>query len=214
VRVEALGEAAFILRDFDLEPHELARSIEASQLPGVEEVVTSISTVGLYVDPDRFRAESLRHLQPVEGYTSHHFFVPVMFNGEDLAHIAKQLMLEPEAVISLFCTAIYTVASIGFLPGFPYLNGLPAELQSIGRRAEPRITVPKGSVAIGAGKAGIYPQESPGGWQLLGTTPFEIANVQQGYFPLSPGDTITFEPIDEASFATLNGRILTFDEDH
>jgi inhibitor of KinA len=192
----------------------LARSIEISELPGVEEVVPSISTVGIYVDPNVFRAESLQHLKPVGALPSQQFFVPVLFNGEDIEYVAKQLSTTPEAVIADFCAATYTVSSIGFLPGFPYLRGLPSIFHSVGRRESPRIHVPKGSVAIGAGQAGIYPQDSPGGWNLLGTTPLEIANVAEGYFPLNAGDTIIFEEINQESFLALSGRILTYDEDH
>jgi choline dehydrogenase-like flavoprotein len=71
-------------------------------------------------------------------------------------------------VIELHSDADFTVAAVGFSPGFPYLSGLPERL-NLPRKSTPRLAVPAGSVAIAGGQAGIYPTESPGGWHLLGT---------------------------------------------
>jgi KipI family sensor histidine kinase inhibitor len=204
-----MGEAAFILRDLTQEPYVLARAIELSQLPGVEEVIASISTVGIYVNPDEFKPESLNHLVATSRNPGRLFTVPVVFNGADLSDVAKQLLLEPGEVVQMFCANQYVVASIGFLPGFPYLKGLPKIFSDVVRRDSPRIHVPAGSVAIAAGQAGIYPSESPGGWQILGTTPLLIANLQHKYFPLNPGDQIQFVEMEESKAETIQGQLLT-----
>ena len=90
-------------------------------------------------------------------------------HGPDLEDLAEQTGLTTEEVIALHCGAIYTVAAVGFSPGFPYLLGLPERLQ-VPRRRTPRLAVPAGSVAVAGGQAGIYPSTSPGGWHVLGRT--------------------------------------------
>lgn len=113
------------------------------------------------------------------------FVFPVRYDGEDLAHVASRSGLTERAVVELTTSSRFTVAMIGFLPHFPYLIGLDRRLATP-RRDSPRPRVPAGSVAIGGAQAGIYPRESPGGWNLIGTTdPRRLAAVL-------PGDTILF----------------------
>jgi KipI family sensor histidine kinase inhibitor len=95
--------------------------------------------------------------------------VPLRYDGEDLPAIAARAGLTVDEVVERHSSATYSVAFLGFQPGFPYLRGLPPELATP-RRGSPRPRVPAGSVAIGAGWCGIYPAATPGGWNLLGTT--------------------------------------------
>jgi allophanate hydrolase subunit 1 len=91
----------------------------------------------------------------------------------------------------------------GFLPGFVYLNGVPKALQ-LPRRKEPRLTVPAGSVAVGDRYVGIYPQVSPGGWQLLGQSPIALFDRNRSLaFFLEPGDCIQWVAIDSNTFESL-----------
>ena len=199
MRIESLGETAYILRDLEVEPHVLARSIELASIPGVEEVVASMTTVGIYVKPEIFDRESLANIKISAGIKGRSFNVPVIFNGPDLSEVSQIIGAEPEFMVQAFCGQVYTVAAIGFLPGFPYLTGLPEQLNVIQRREEPRIQVPAGSVGIAAGQAGIYPQQSPGGWNLIGVTPIKIADAAKMFFPLNPGDMIRFFEIEKTS---------------
>ena len=94
----------------------------------------------------------------------------------------------------------------GFLPGFVYLNGLPKALQ-LPRRKEPRLTMPAGSVAVGERYVGIYPQVSPGGWQLLGQSPVALFDRNRSpAFLLEPGDRIEWVAIDTNTFESLQNR--------
>jgi len=90
-------------------------------------------------------------------------------SGPDLAAVARELALTEDEVVARFCAGEYTVAFVGFSPGFPYLVGLPNELE-LPRLAEPRTSVPAGSVAIAGPFAGVYPSATPGGWRLIGRT--------------------------------------------
>ena len=121
--------------------------------------------------------------------------IPVRYDGEDLTAIAGALGVERESVIDMHCAPLYTVAFMGFAPGFPYLVGLPPELE-LPRLETPRLDVPAGSVAVAASYCGIYPRSSPGGWNLLGRTDvtlFDPASDPPAL--LAPGDRVRFEPL-------------------
>jgi 5-oxoprolinase (ATP-hydrolysing) subunit B len=121
--------------------------------------------------------------------------IDVDFGGEagpDLGIVADEAGLQPSAVVELFCAAAFTVAFVGFSPGFPYLIGLPEEIE-VERLATPRARVPAGSVAIAGPFAGVYPSATPGGWRLLGRT--EITLFDPAATPparLAAGDRVRF----------------------
>ncbi len=120
--------------------------------------------------------------------------IAVTYNGEDLAHVAASRGLRPHDVVELHSGAEYTVAFIGFQPGFPYLIGVPAEL-AVPRLASPRVKVPAGSVAIAEEYTGIYPDATPGGWRLIGRT--EVVLFDPASTPpslMQPGDVVRFVP--------------------
>src|SRR4051812_38704602 len=96
---------------------------------------------------------------------------------------------------------------IGFAPGFPYLGGLPKQLATP-RHAKPRMAVPPGSVGIAGEQTGIYPQSTPGGWNLIGCTPLKL--FQPAANPpvlLQPGDEVRFKAISPEEFAKLKGAL-------
>lgn len=208
VRIESLGETAFILRDLEVEPHIVARSIELASIPGVEEIVPSMETVGIYVNTETFDPESLQHFTMATATRGKGFTIPVIFDGPDLAEICQIMGSEPEFAVKAFCGQLYTVVAIGFLPGFPYLTGLPEQFKMLQRRDEPRIQVPVGSVGVAAGQAGIYPQQSPGGWNLIGETPVKIADAAKSFFPLNPGDTIKFIEIEKNNLSKYRDKTI------
>jgi len=209
VQIDELGEAAYILRNLEVEPYVVAYSIELMNLPGVEEVIASVDTVGLYVDPEVFDPETLASVELVQILPTKEFRVPVLFDGSDLKGICRELSMQPEQVSEAFCAPIYTVQAIGFLPGFPYLAGLPEIFHRFERIETPRIRVPRGAVGIAKGQTGIYPQESPGGWNLIGTTPILVADGKAKYFPMNPGDKIKFFEIDGDQARMLDEQRLT-----
>ena len=135
--------------------------------------------------------------------TSRRLEIPVCFDtsfAPDLAEVAEAHGLTAEEVIRCFCSAEYSVRMIGFSPGFPYLSGLPPELVTP-RKSSPRLKVPQGSVAIGGSQAGIYSQETPGGWNIIGRTPRRLfrAELSQPCL-LMAGDQVRFLPIQVDQF--------------
>lgn len=132
--------------------------------------------------------------------------IPVLYGGEmgpDLDFISRHTGLEKDEVIRLHSCAVYLIYMLGFTPGFAYLGGMPKEL-STPRLAKPRAVIPAGSVGIAAGQTGIYPVESPGGWQLLGRTPLKVFNYERSEpFLLSAGDYLKFVPVSAGEYASI-----------
>ncbi|HNW43169.1 MAG TPA: allophanate hydrolase subunit 1 [Elusimicrobiales bacterium] len=112
--------------------------------------------------------------------------LPVSYRGEDLPRVAKFTGLTQEEIIRRHTAPEYMVAMIGFRPHFPYLIGLDPRLATP-RLDSPRVKVPAGAVGIGGEQTGVYPEESPGGWNLLGTTDAGLLTT------VRPGDTIIFK---------------------
>lgn len=114
--------------------------------------------------------------------------------GPDLPALARQAGMSEATYIEQHAAASYTVAFLGFQPGFPYLRGLPEVLQTV-RRATPRPRVASGSVAIGGAYAGIYPADGPGGWHVIGRTAAVLFDPQRDAPALlMPGDQVRFVP--------------------
>jgi inhibitor of KinA len=116
--------------------------------------------------------------------------------GPDLAEAARRTGLSEDEFVRRHAEAEYTVVMIGFLPGFPYLTGLPPELAQP-RKTSPRLRVPAGSVGIAGGQTGVYPFATPGGWQLIGLTTVRLFDP----FRLEPsllkaGDRLKFVPVE------------------
>lgn len=129
--------------------------------------------------------------------------VPVCYGaayGPDLEEVAVLHGLGVEEVIRRHCTPLYHVYMIGFTPGFAYLGGLDERLHSP-RKKDPRKKVPAGSVGIADQQTGIYPIDSPGGWQLIGRTPLKLFDpARDDPFLIHAGDAIQFRPISEEEF--------------
>lgn len=129
--------------------------------------------------------------------------IPVCYEGEfapDLAFVAKHNNLSEAEVIEIHTSGEYLVYMIGFAPGFPFLGGMPLEIATP-RRSSPRLAIPAGSVGIAGQQTGVYPIETPGGWQLIGRTPsilFQVTNDPPTL--LMAGDLVKFYPISTAEY--------------
>ncbi|APW59324.1 5-oxoprolinase subunit B family protein [Paludisphaera borealis] len=213
--LEPLGDRAFLAR-FPTEDaaRAWAATVRNRAFQGVDDVVLAYRSTAVFTDPERCDLDSLeralRTLEPrihdAEAGARH--VVPVLYDGPDLAHVASTLSLSRDEVIDRHAGRDYHVFAVGFLPAFPYAGYLPRELSGLARRAEPRLEVAAGSVAIAGRQTGIYPSKSPGGWHLLGRTPLRIADPEAGRFPIRAGDAIRFQPIDRHEYeARLHERL-------
>jgi antagonist of KipI len=140
------------------------------------------------------------------------FRIPVAYGGEsgpDLPSLARERGISPEELGRRHAAAEYTVAFLGFSPGFAYLSGLPPELAAP-RRTSPRPRVPAGSVAIGGAYTAIYPDETPGGWTLIGRSAVRLFDAAaRPPALLRPGDRVSFEAIGDAELGALRSAAKT-----
>ncbi len=151
-------------------------------------------------------------LEITEFQSGVHWKIPVCYeetHAPDLVTLAQALNKSPEEVIQLHTAATYRVCFIGFLPGFLYLSGLNPEL-FLARKEKPLLKVPKGAVAIGGKQTGIYPNESPGGWHLIGKTPLSFFDPKK--IPpcfAQAGDWISFEPINSKAYLKIQEELIS-----
>ncbi|MDG1022421.1 MAG: 5-oxoprolinase subunit PxpB [Flavobacteriaceae bacterium] len=137
---------------------------------------------------------------------SKHWTLPVCYEGEfalDLEELSSELNLSKEEIVSRHSQPTYNVFFIGFLPGFLYLEGLDPRL-FFPRKKTPRLKISKGAIAIGGKQTGIYPSQSPGGWQIIGNTPIPLFNPDKKNpcFAAS-GDTLSFDPISYEEYQLI-----------
>ncbi len=195
--------------------HALAARIRAQSPSWLRDLVPAYTSLGVFFDIDAASADvvldwihtqSVGDIDDVLAEASRVVEIPVRYGGafgEDLDAAAAELGIAADTLISRHGAALYTVAMIGFAPGFPYLSGLDPSL-ALPRLATPRTRVPAGSVAIGGAQTGIYPRESPGGWRLLGRTPLRLFDPQRASPSLlAPGDRVRFVAIDDDAYARL-----------
>jgi TIGR00370 family protein len=210
----------------------LVRSLERANESGIVDVVPAYTTVTVYYDAGAWGAgdrpvfvrvcdvigrhvEKAEHAWPdvvpakLEGEAvvreeGTPVEIPVCYGGEygpDLEEVAAYCGLGGDEVVALHSGADYVVHAVGFAPGFAYLGGLPEKLRTP-RKATPRTRVPAGSVGIGWMQTGIYPLETPGGWQLIGRTPLVLFDSGRATPALlSVGDRVKFRAIGAEEFA-------------
>ncbi|HSQ58024.1 MAG TPA: carboxyltransferase domain-containing protein [Gemmata sp.] len=196
-----------------------AAAVRAANPAWLQDVVPAYASVGVFFNADLIGTDAaidwLSSL-PVDAAPSgthhsslitHHFEVPVCYEfAPDLPRVCEHTHLSPDEVIRLHLATEFTIYAIGFVPGFPYMGYLPPELCGVARLASPRVRVEPGSVAITGRQTAIYPQASPGGWNLIGRTPLVIVDVKDGFFPLAVGDRVRFVRIDEKRYRELEGE--------
>lgn len=198
----------------------VARRLGESRLAGVLDVVPAYSTLALHYDPAGEGADAgtppyealveavdawLKTQTTQEPAAGRLIEIPVCYGGafgEDLEALARDRGLSADEVIAIHSGSDYHVHLLGFVPGFAFLGGLDARLATP-RRDTPRARVPAGSVGIGGEQTGVYPLESPGGWQIIGRTPLRLF-LPDASPPslLNAGDSVRFVPISAHEFET------------
>lgn len=136
--------------------------------------------------------------------------IPVYYGppfGPDIEDVAKVNGKNINEVISLHSEREYLVYMIGFAPGFPFLGGMSKEIATP-RRKSPRLKIPAGTVGIAGEQTGVYPIETPGGWQLIGKTPLRLFDsTRKNPTLLRPGDKVQFKPVSLQEFKKLEERV-------
>ncbi|TJZ92041.1 carboxyltransferase domain-containing protein [Paracoccus gahaiensis] len=177
MRVLPVGPRCLLVELADLEATlALFDALAADPLPGVTEIVPAARTLMIRTAPgvaaDASLARAIRARQPAPGTApapraTETVEIPVTYDGEDLDEVARLMGLSTLEVIAAHRDALWQVAFCGFAPGFAYMTCEDARFD-LPRRSAPRTRIPAGSVALAGRFCGIYPQETPGGWQLIG----------------------------------------------
>jgi inhibitor of KinA len=227
-RLIPMGDRALVIEFGDRPDPELsariaaaAQHMRASPPPGVLDVVPASTTLALHYDPVLIGVGTTPYealIQKIETWLHEQaeaklpqgrlVEIPVCYGGsfgEDLDEVARQHGLTPEAVATIHAGTEYHVYMLGFVPGFAYLGDLDARIVT-SRRDTPRPRVPAGTVAIGGAQTGVYPLETPGGWQLIGRTPLRMFTPDsEPPCLLRAGDRVRFVTISRTEFDALSG---------
>jgi inhibitor of KinA len=193
----------------------LADALQATAIAGVRDVVPTFRSVAVYFDPlrtdygavlaaieregGRSTAGEARPRTPIR--------IPVCYGGEfgpDLPNVAAFASMTEDDVVMTHSSRIYRVFMLGFVAGFAYMGTVDARI-AMPRHSTPRVRVPLGSVGIAGVQTGIYPAETPGGWQLIGRTPvrpFDASRAEP--FLMKAGDSVRFAPIDRTDYDQMS----------
>lgn len=218
VRVTSSGDAALVLEfpaRIDPAVNEAVTSTAAEIRTTwgtiLRDVVIGFSTVTVYYDPLRIDADWLEgeiwraaeRTADRSGQAGALVEVPVCYDpslAPDLDEVAAFAGCPREEVVTRHAGRQYRVYMVGFLPGFAYLAEVDPRIAAP-RKAVPRALVPGGSVGIAGGQTGIYPADTPGGWNIIGRTPLRPWDPERApRFLLRPGDTVQFVAISRAQF--------------
>jgi inhibitor of KinA len=201
------------------------RRLQNADIPGVIELAPSYTTVAIFFDPLRVINDASGPDHAIKSLTQkiHEALsrgrdrkqrnaarqvvkIPVCYDPKfalDLDRVTSHARLTARDVVDLHSAAEYRVSCVGFVPGFPFLSGLPKKLATP-RRATPRKEIPAGSVAIGGAQTGIYPMRSPGGWNVIGRTPLRLFDPENDPPALlRVGDRVQFHSITREEFEVL-----------
>jgi len=175
----------------------LCAALDAKPVPGIIEYVPAFASLTVHYDPVRvpptsggtspyesfcaLLTDALQRTRPASIPTPRTVTIPVAYGGEfgpDLEDVARHAGISADEVIALHTSGDYVVHMVGFIAGFGYLGGLPPKIATP-RRATPRTRVPASTVGIGGSQTGVYPIDSPGGWNLIGRTPLRMFDPQR-----------------------------------
>jgi len=214
MKLVPLGDQA-VLASCEDEPSaaRLAAAVRAAGPDWLIDVVPAYASVAVFFDARRTRyADAAAWLDRLGlgGPTAapgRSFVIPCCYElGPDLPRVAACTGLSADDVVRRHTAAEYTVFAVGFCPGFPYLGYLPPALSGVPRLDQPRVRVEPGSVGLTGRQTGIYPLPRPGGWNLIGRTPLELVNLDDGFFAFAPGDRVRFASISRNEWPRWLGR--------
>jgi KipI family sensor histidine kinase inhibitor len=194
--------------------HRLAVALGRQALAGVLDVIPTYRSLLVCYDPLCLPLDALQEaiarlvdtLADIDLPPPRTVDIPTCYGGAygpDLAFVGQHNHLSPDEVVAIHTGTSCTVYMMGFSPGFVYLGGMSPRIATP-RLSTPRTSIPAGSVGIAGGQTGIYPVQSPGGWQLIGRTPVTLFDA--GRTPptlVEPGDVIRFVPIDAQRYEEL-----------
>jgi inhibitor of KinA len=204
--------------DINRRIRDLVLAIEHRRIAGVVDLVPTYRSLLVYCDPLRVSLTELereiagleRHLGETPLPPPKVVEIPTCYGGwfgPDLEFVASHCKLTPDEVVRVHTGADYLVYMMGFTPGFTYLGGM-SERIATPRLKTPRTLIPAGSVGIAQQQTGIYPVDSPGGWQLIGRTPVRLFDPQRDPpVVVEAGDYVRFAAIDRSTYDEIERQV-------
>lgn len=205
-----------ISEEINEEIRKFIYALETEKIEGVSEWIPTYRHLNVIYNPEEFYYEEIadklykimEKLAQIEAPQAENVRIPVFYGGHygpDLKNVASHTGLSEEEIINLHSAKKYLIYMLGFTPGFPYLGGMDERIATP-RLKEPREKIWAGSVGIAGTQTGIYPIESPGGWQIIGRTPLKLFDPQRKpEILLRTGDYITFYPADPDKYYAEEG---------
>ena len=215
-----LGDSAILLKfDQKIDPDinqkvvSVVNSLTSNPIKGVTGWIPAYCSLMVSYDPMVIHYDQLEsQLEEMSSAPSgpakapREFNIPVCYGGEfgvDLEEVSKETSLSIKEIIDIHTSTQFRVYMLGFIPGFVYMGSIPPEL-NCSRKTTPRLKVPSRSVGLAGQQTGIYPTEAPGGWQIIGRTPFNIIDLSQtNPFLFEAGDSIRFNSIDQDEYKRM-----------
>lgn len=207
-----------IHEDINKKVRAFSEYLDKHVFKGMIEYIPAFSSVAVIYDPVKVKYEKVHLLLKDILYNLKSSIqeegtiikIPVCYGGKfgpDIQYVAQYNKISVDDVIKIHSSGEYLVYMIGFAPGFPYLGGMSNKIAAP-RRKSPRISIPKGSVGIAGQQTGVYPISTPGGWQIIGSTPEELF-MPEKYPPslLKVGDIVKFYPISIEEYEKYKGEI-------
>lgn len=227
--VKPLGDQAVIIevakkmsRHAQIAIRGIAKILDETSPSWLIEYIPAYTTITILYQPDAFISytkspfETVRmelqklfpHVHDTSDFEEKTIKIPVLYGGHsgpDLQFVATHNGLTEEEVIQIHTARDYVVHMIGFAPGFPFIGGMSEKIATP-RKDTPRLVIPARSVGIAGTQTGVYPIETPGGWQLIGRTPLELFLPNQAVPSLlKAGDKIRFYPITAVEYEEMRG---------
>jgi len=190
-------------------------AINKSKIDGIVELITTYRSIKIDYNPCKIHYKALinelddlqKNISDVLIEGSKIIEIPTLYEGPDLEYVSQYNSISVEQVIKIHSSKAYLIYMLGFTPGFPYLGGMSDKI-STPRLKKPRAKIASGSVGIAGSQTGIYPIDSPGGWQLIGKTPLILFDEEKkNPFLLEAGNYIKFKPIDKKTFEVIQKKV-------
>ncbi len=220
-----LGDTAFLIKignDISTETHfkvqYFTKLLEDKNLKGIIEVTPAYNEILISYDPDIMNyKELIGELKKLEKKeitqnkeSKRILYIPVCYEAEyalDIEIVASENSISINEVVKIHTSGEYLVYMLGFTPGFCYLGGMDQKIATP-RKETPRVLIEAGSVGIAGKQTGIYPIDSPGGWQIIGKTPLELFNPEcEPYFFIEPGNYLKFYGISKSEFERIKQQL-------
>lgn len=207
-----------INKEINTRVRNMMLSIEKENIYGVEEIVPTYRSLMINYNPFKIDFDTLikklkligKKFNKLSTMKSIVIEIPTLYGDEfgvDIKTVAKHNKMSIQEVIEIHSSCKYLIYMLGFTPGFPYLGGMDERI-STPRLKVPRTKIKKGCVGIAGNQTGIYPMDSPGGWQLIGKTPVKLYDeTKENPFLLKPGNYLKFVEINRNEFEKISKAV-------